>query len=308
MLDTIILGNGVAGMSAALYAKRANLNFKIIGEEAFSVGQIENAILVENYPGVKAIDGYSLGNSIREQLEDLGVEIEDKKVSEIKRVQSVIEPLDDHYEINYTNGETDYSKTVIYALGAKHRPLEDICKVGNEIGYHHCAICDGTLYKDKSVAIIGGGNSAFTEALYLSNIAKRVMIITDKVVADNIVQRQVFETENIDFFNDSKIESISKLENDIVISFNHHELKYNLGFDGLFVAIGTEPQSQYCPQGVAKTKFGYVCADETGYTGLDGFYVAGDVRYKTLRQAITAAADGVNCANSVVNYLRKIKE
>lgn len=305
MYDTIILGNGIAGMSAAIYAKRANLNFKIIGEDEFSVGQIENAILVENYPGIKGITGYNLGNSIKEQIEEMEVTIEEKQIYGIEKVEGNLDYFPDHFIIKYTDNTQDLTKTVIYALGAKHRELSEICEIEGNVLYHHCAICDGALYKNKNVAIIGGGNTSFTEALYLSHIASTVTIITDKVIADSITAQKIYNTKNIRLFNHAKI-------NKIFCKDNHNYINYTIldgesiisEFDGIFAAIGTKPQSQYCPSEVEKSYFGYIIGNEYGETNIDGFYVAGDIRYKMLRQAITAAADGANCANSVVEHLK----
>ena len=305
MYDTIILGNGIAGMSAAIYAKRANFNFKIIGEDEFSVGQIENAVLVENYPGIKGITGYNLGNSIREQIEEMEVTIEEKQVYSIEKVEGNLDYFSDHFIIKYADNTQDLTKTVIYALGAKHRELSEICEIEGNVSYHHCAICDGALYKNKNVAIIGGGNTSFTEALYLSHIASTVTIITDKVIADTITAQKIYNTKNIRLFNHAKI-------NKIFCKNNHSYINYTIldgesiisEFDGIFAAIGTKPQSQYCPSEVEKSYSGYILGNEYGETNIDGFYVAGDIRYKMLRQAITAAADGANCANSVVEYLK----
>lgn len=304
MYDTIILGNGIAGMSAAIYAKRANLNFKIIGEDEFSVGQIENAVLVENYPGIKGITGYNLGNSIREQIEEMGIVIEEKKVESIEKIEANIEQISEFFIIKYTDGTEDYSKTVIYALGSKHRELSEICDVKDNVTYHHCAICDGPLYKGKDVAIIGGGNTAFTEALYLSKIASTVCIITDKVIADSTLIEKVCDTKNISVIDKAKVMSLYRESNSICIDYEYKDAMCKNIVDGLFAAIGSKPQSQYCPDGVQKSYSGYVIANECGETDIEGFYVAGDIRRKTLRQAITAAADGANCANSVVEHLK----
>lgn len=304
MYDTIILGNGIAGMSAAIYAKRANLNFKIIGEDEFSVGQIENAVLVENYPGIKEITGYNLGNSIREQIEEMGIVIEEKKVESIEKIKANIEQISEFFTIKYTDGTEDYSKTVIYALGSKHRELSEICDVKDNVTYHHCAICDGPLYKGKDVAIIGGGNTAFTEALYLSKIASMVYIITDKVIADSTLIEKVYNTKNISIIDKAKVMSLYKESNSIRIDYEYKDIACKIVVDGLFSAIGSKPQSYYCPSEVEKSCSGYILGNEYGETNIDGFYVAGDIRYKMLRQAITAAADGVNCANSVVEYLK----
>lgn len=307
MYDTIILGNGIAGMSAAIYAKRAGLNFKIIGEEEFSVGQIENAVLVENYPGIKAISGYDLGNSIKEQMEEMGITVEEKEVVSIEKIESTIEQLSDFFTVKYSDGTESYAETIIYALGSKHRELSEICSIKDNVTYHHCAICDGPLYKDKDVAIIGGGNTAFTEALYLSKMASTVTIITDKIIADPINTQNVYQTNNIKIIDNAKIDSIFKHDDSIRICYQQNNKGNTIAVDGLFAAIGSKPQSQYCPDGVQKSYSGYVIANECGETDIEGFYVAGDIRKKALRQAITAAADGANCANSVNFYLQNNK-
>lgn len=304
MYDTIIVGNGIAGMSAAIYAKRANLNFKIVGEEEFSVGQIENAILVENYPGIKAISGYDLGNSIKEQMEEMGIIVEEKEVKSIEKLESTIEQLSDFFIVKYSDGTESYAKTVIYALGSKHRELSEICNIEDNVTYHHCAICDGALYKNKDVVIIGGGNTAFTEALYLSNIASTVVIITDKIIADSINTQNAYQANNIKIIDKAKIDSIFKHDDSIRICYQQNNIGNTIATNGLFSAIGSKPQSQYCPNGIEKSYSGYILGKEWGETNIAGFYVAGDIRHKMLRQAITAAADGANCANSVVNYLK----
>lgn len=304
MYDTVILGNGIAGMSAAIYVKRANLDFKIIGEDEFSVGQIENAVLVENYPGIKGITGYNLGNSIKEQIEEMGIVIEEKKVESIEKIEANIEQISEFFVIKYTDGTEDYSKTVIYALGSKHRELSEICDVKDSVTYHHCAICDGPLYKGKDIAIIGGGNTAFTEALYLSKIASTVNIITDKVIADSTLIEKVCDTKNISIIEKAKVMSLYKESNSICIDYEYKDVVCKTTVDGLFSAIGSRPQSHYCPSEIEKTYSGYILGNEYGETNIDGFYVAGDIRYKMLRQAITAAADGANCVNSVVEYLK----
>lgn len=304
MYDTIILGNGIAGMSAAIYAKRANLNFKIIGEDEFSVGQIENAVLVENYPGIKGITGYNLGNSIREQIEEMGIVIEEKKVESIEKIEDNIDQISEFFIIKYADGTEHHSKTVIYALGSKHRELSEICDVKDNVTYHHCAICDGALYKNKDVVIIGGGNTAFTEALYLSNIASTVVIITDKIIADPINTQNAYQANNIKIIDKAKIDLIFKHDDSIRICYQQNNIGNTITTNGLFSAIGSKPQSQYCPNGIEKSYSGYILGKEWGETNIAGFYVAGDIRHKMLRQAITAAADGANCANSVVEYLK----
>lgn len=301
MYDTIIVGNGIAGMSAAIYAKRANLDFKIVGEEEFSVGQIENAILVENYPGIKAVSGYDLGNSMKEQMEEMDIFVEEKRVTGI---EIYTDKMSNYFVVKYSDNSEDTARTVIYTLGAKHRKLSEICEIEDDVIYHHCAICDGALYKGKDIVIIGGGNTAFTEALYLSKIANRVIIITDKIIADTITVKRVQNTENIDILNETYTKKIWKENDKYVLNCTHLNSDFELHTEGIFAAIGTKPQSQYCPDEIKKDVCGYILANECGETNIEGFYAGGDIRRKILRQAITAAADGANCANSVVEYLK----
>ena len=158
MTDLIILGNGMAGMTAALYAKRANLDFKIIGKNEFDFGQIGEAILVENYPCTENLSGFELAMKLHDQLESNGVIIEEHEVSNIFKDNG-----NDGFVIEYTDGTVDTTKTIIYALGASHRKLN--CEeIRGDVKFHYCALCDGPLYKESSVAVIGGGDSAFTQA------------------------------------------------------------------------------------------------------------------------------------------------
>ena len=163
MKDLIILGNGMAGMTAALYAKRANLDFDIIGKDSYDFGQIGNAILVENYPCSESKSGFDLAMSLHDQLEANGVEIKEHEVEDIFK-------FDNYYRIYCADGESFETKTIIYALGANHRELKTI---DQNVPVHYCALCDGTLYKDKRVAVIGGGDVAFTQAEYLSKICNQ---------------------------------------------------------------------------------------------------------------------------------------
>ena len=234
----------------------------------------------------------------------MGIIIEEKKVESIEKIEANVDQLSDFFIIKYADGTEHYSKTVIYALGSKHRELSEICDVKDNVTYHHCAICDGPLYKGKDVAIIGGGNTAFTEALYLSKLASTVRIIPDKVIADSTLIEKVYNTKSISVIDKAKILSLYKESKYICIDYEYKNVVCKTIVDGLFSAIGSKPQSYYCPSGVEKSCSGYILGNACGETNLSGFYVAGDIRRKMLRQAITAAADGANCANSVVEYLK----
>lgn len=178
MKDLIILGNGMAGMTAALYAKRAKLDFKIVGKDEFDFGQITNAIFVENFPCVEPMSGFDLAMKLHDQIVETGVEIEEHEVTKVERLE------DFHWKVIYKDGASDEAKAIIYALGAKHRELP--CKIDQGVHIHYCALCDGSLYQDKRVVVVGGGDAAFTQAEYLSKICSEVRILMcDKNITAN---------------------------------------------------------------------------------------------------------------------------
>ena len=261
MKDLIILGNGMAGMTAALYAKRANLDFKLVGKDEYDFGQIGNAILVENFPCAASQSGFELASSLHDQLEANDIKVEGHTVTRILKLS------DENFSIYYEDGEVDIAHSIIYALGASHRKLN--CEIDKEIPIHYCALCDGALYKNKYISVIGGGDVAFTQAEYLSKICAEVWIIMcdRNVTAAPSTFERVSKIDNIKIIYDYPIECIRKY-------------------------------------GDGKYRLKRVVADESGSTGVDGFFVAGDVRFKSVRQALTAASDGANAINSVINYLK----
>ena len=303
MKDLIILGNGIAGMTAALYAKRANLDFKIVGRDEYDFGQIANAIMVENYPGVDPMPGFDLAMKIHDQLEDNGIKVEEH---EIVNVWPGITPENRvDWRIAYKDGE-DRAKAIIYALGAKHRKLD--CMIMEGIPIHYCALCDGALYKDKTIAIIGGGDVAFTQAEYLSKICKKVNIVMcdENITACPSTAERVKNIENIDIIYNFPISYIIKNP--------YSEEKYILGnpkikglilVDGIFVAIGMKPNIEPIAEKQIICPNGYIYTNDECCGNRLGFCAAGDIRGKTTRQAITAAADGATAVNSVCRYLSR---
>lgn len=312
MFDLIILGNGMAGMTAAIYAKRANLNFKIVGRGEYDFGQIGEAILVENYPCVPSMSGFDLALSLHDQLTDIGVDIEENEVIKVSKVTN--SETEHYYTIKYENGTIDETKTVIYALGAVHRGLS--CEVDKGIPLHYCALCDGSFYKDKSVAVIGGGDVAFTQAEYLSKICKyvRILMCDRNVTAAQSTFERVSKIKNVEIHYDYIIDKIVKdpITNEISIfrkvpNDNNARL-LGVSAAGIFVAIGMIPNTDPIDIYDVVNKQGYVIADENCESILSpGFFAAGDVRTKSVRQSITAASDGANAVQSVVNYLNSIK-
>lgn len=309
MKDLIILGNGIAGMTAALYAKRANLDFKIVGRDEFDFGQIGNAILVENYPCAASQSGFDLAMKLHDQLVENGVEVEENEVKMVTNLP------DGTFLIEYVGGYNEWAKSVIYALGARHRELN--CETEGEVNFHYCALCDGALYKDKDVVIIGGGDVAFTQAEYLSKICKSVCIIMcdENITASPSTYNRVSKIDNIDIIMNCPINKICQTKDKEGIFYNLHSYHYNLKHgtrhgcmivaDGIFVAIGMIPNTQsIIIKPLVTDTLGYITTDENCKTACNGFFAAGDVRAKAVRQSITAAADGAIAVNSAINYLK----
>ena len=300
MKDLIILGNGMAGMTAALYAARANLDFKIVGRNEYDFGQIGDAILVENYPCAAGLTGFDLAAKLHDQLSEIGVNIEEHEVINIFKDCS-----NNCFVIEYDDGTIANAKTVIYALGASHRKLN--CKIEGEIPIHYCALCDGALYKDKTVAVIGGGDVAFTQAEYLSKICKRVMIVMcdENITAAPATVERVKKNKNIDIIMNYPVDEVINNQYWIKQLSIGSDNKW-IHADGIFVAIGMIPNTQIIAPSLPITSQGYIVADESCQTISSGFFAAGDVRAKQLRQSITAAADGANAVQSVINYLKEL--
>lgn len=297
--DLLILGNGMAGMTAALYAKRANLDFKLIGRDAYDFGQIGDAILVDNYPCAPNKSGFDLAMSLHEQLAQNEIEIEEHTIMNVHQ-------CDNTFFVEYEDGGIDKAKTIIYALGARHRELPCKDLIGN-INFHYCALCDGSLYKDKKVAVIGGGDSAFTQAEYLSKICKDVIILMcdDNITAAPTTIERIQKIENIHITKSFPITSIVKSKEKYSLGSEHIRGFYIV--DGIFVAIGMTPNTQgiITINPLITDTWGYILTDENCKTKCKGFFAAGDVRAKQLRQSITAAADGANAVQSVINYLKE---
>ena len=312
MKDLIILGNGIAGMTAAVYAKRAGLDFMLIGQDEDIHGQVDNAISIENYIGLPFISGFELGNKFADHLRELSIEVTEDEV------MTVYKYIDDKYsypvfEITGEYNKKYYAKSVIYALGCTHRHLN--ADIGDNIHVHYCATCDGYLYSGKDVVVVGGGNSAFTEALHLSNTCRNVMIVMcdENITADAIEVERVKHRENITIIKNFPI-GVIRNENGkflelICTDKSSPNVNDAIMTDGVFVAIGMKPVDvDLYVYDLVRDKAGFIVGHETGTTSSKGFFVAGDARTKKLRQCVTASADGANAVASVIDYLNSIKE
>lgn len=297
MVDIIIVGSGPAGMSAAVYGKRAGLSVLVIEKVYYGTGQVAESSHVDNYLGIPGINGCELGEKFRSHAEGLGVEFKDGEVIRFEKAA-------DRWYVHLKNGETLESKTVVYAAGAAHRHLG---VPGEEEfsgkGVSYCATCDGAFFKGKDVAVVGGGNTAMDDAIYLSDICNKVYLVHRRDVfrGDATTLTKLKETENIELVVPAKVQEVKGGQ---VVTALQLEDGRSLEVSGVFVAVGMQPATSMLQGIVLMDDNGYIIADETGKTSAAGFFAAGDVRTKELRQIITAVADGANAATSAERYIR----
>ena len=304
--DVAIIGAGMAGLTAAIYAARANKSV-IVLEGKTHGGQIITSHKIANYPGIPSVSGVDLMNNVYEQAKKLGAVIEYEEVlgAELDGKIKVIRTEDDS-DIKSFDSDV-YAASVIIAVGAHERKLgleNEDALTGHGISY--CATCDGGFYKNKPVAVVGGGNSALYEAIYLSDIASKVYIVQHRSVfhGDAILVDKLREKENVEFVMDStpiKYIGEKKVEG-LVVENSEHERR-ELVVDGIFVAIGRVPATEIF-NGQIELENGYIKADEDCHTSISGVFVAGDCRTKSVRQLITAASDGAVAATAAVEYLK----
>lgn len=300
MYDIVIIGAGTAGMTAAIYAARANKKVLILEESNYG-GQIINSTDIENYPGFTKISGFDFATNLYEQMKKTGVEVAFEKVLSLKDSETII-----------TSKREIRTKSIIIAVGLRHRMLGLYGEkelIGSGISY--CATCDGNFFKNMNVAIVGGGNTAIEDALYLANICKKVSVIhrRENFSADTYLVDELKLKDNINFHMNSsvtKIKGNDKLESIEVCNVITNEYQ-NIEIDGLFVAIGFIPDNHIFSQVVTLDEYGYIISNENGTTKSSNIFVAGDCRKKELRQLTTAVGDGANAASSAIKYLNTLK-
>lgn len=295
MYDIIIIGAGPSGMSAALYALRANKKVLLLEKECFG-GQIINASNIENYPALPNVSGYDFATNLYNQIKSLGVILKYEEVLEVTDKKEVI-----------TRKDTYKGKNIIIATGLKKRKLnlENEDKLlGSGISY--CATCDGNFYKNKNVAVVGGGNTALEDALYLSNIASKVYLIhrRDNFRGEKKLISEVKEKNNIELILNSNITKIIGEDNlnSIEITDNRNSIS-KLEIDGLFIAIGNIPDNNRFKNIIDLDENGYIIANANLKTKTDNIYVAGDTRVKTLRQLVTATSDGAIAVTEITKEM-----
>lgn len=302
--DMIIIGGGPAGYTAALYAARAGLDTLVI-ERMSAGGQMALTGKIDNYPGFdEGIDGFELGMKMQNGAERFGSKTEYAEVTAIDFSENV-------KTIETTSG-TFYAKTVVIAAGANPRKLG--VPMEQEMtgkGVHYCAHCDGRFYKDKTVVVIGGGNSAAADALYLSRLASKVYIIhrRNSLRAAKIYHEPLMNANNVEILWDSTVSELvadGRITGVKVKNINTQDIT-DITCDGVFVSIGRKPATEFLADSLALDSYGYIIADESTQTNIKGVFAVGDIRTKPLRQVVTAVADGAVAVGYAEEYLAKME-
>ena len=296
--DIIVVGGGPAGLTAALYARRANKTVLVIEKGAFG-GQITFSPKVENIPGFNELSGNEFADKLIEQVMNQGAEIEIGEVSEI---------INGEIKTVVTDMGSYQGRAVIVAVGAKHRLLglaDDHKWVGNGVSF--CAVCDGAFYRDKVVGVVGGGNSALQEALLLSDLASKVIVMQnlDYFTGEQKLVEQLYARDNVEIILGAMVTGYVG-DNDLTgVTIKTADGEKQIDLDGLFVAIGLIPQNEPFANLIALNAWGYADSTEACTTKTDGIFVAGDCRSKRIRQVATAVADGAVSALAACDYLDK---
>lgn len=295
MYDIIIIGCGPAGMTAAIYAARANKKVLILEKETIG-GQMASAPLIENYPGYMSISGSELANNMFEQVTALDVDFELEEVKEI---------VDGEIKKVITDENTYEAKAVIIATGSRYRLL-GLENEGNLIGngIHFCTACDGIFFKDKVVAIIGGGNSAIINALTMSDFCKKVYVIQNMntLTCESILEDNLKEKSNVEIILNANVKKILGEDSLESITVNVNGKDEEIKLDGMFISIGLIPQSDFVKNVLKINKFGYIESNNC-VTDIPGIFVAGDCRDKSFRQVTISTSDGTTAATEAINYL-----
>lgn len=299
MYDTIIIGAGPAGMTAALYAARSNLKVALI-EGGLPGGQMNNTSDIENYPGYANISGPELAEKMFEPLENLGVE----------HLYGLVENIEDHGDVKkvITDDEEFETRTVIVATGSKHRLLgvpgeEEL----NSRGVSYCAVCDGAFFRDQDLLVVGGGDSAVEEAIFLTQFARTVTIVhrRDELRAQKVLQDRAFANEKINFIWDSVVKEIkgeNRVESVVIENVKTNQVTEH-AFGGVFIYVGLDPVSDFTKDLQIQDESGWIVTDDHMKTSVAGVFAVGDVRQKDLRQVTTAVGDGAIAGQEAYKYI-----
>lgn len=301
MYDIIIIGSGPAGLSAAIYAQRACLDTIVIEKNGISGGQVLNTWEVDNYPGFPGVTGFELSRQFREHANKLGARVVQDEVVQVELSGNVKKVVCEE--------ETYEARCVILASGAHHRTLE---VPGEEelrgAGVSYCATCDGAFFRGRTVAVVGGGDAALEDAIFLARMCEKVYIVhrRDKLRGAKRLQERLQALENVEFVWNNETAAIEGNGQVEALRLRQTQTgeERRLDVDGVFIAVGIAPESELYAGQLELDEQGYIRADESGQTSVPGVFAAGDVRTKALRQILTAASDGANCVASAERYLQ----
>lgn len=302
--DVVIIGSGPAGLSAGIYGKRAGLSTLIVDRSPMCGGQVTSTYEVDNYPGLPKVTGMELADKFKAHATEQEVEFLVSNITEIEDKGDV--------KVLHTNKDDIEAKSVIIATGARHRTLGVPGESEHAgMGVSYCATCDGAFFRNKDVAVVGGGDVALEDALFLARTSNKVYLIhrRDAFRGAKVLENQVRATENIELVLDSVVEEVlgdGMVEKVAILNKKTGE-KSELSVNGVFMAVGILPNTEGLAGLPNTNEAGYIEAGEDGVTSIPGVFAAGDVRTKQLRQVITACSDGANCITSASRYLENVK-
>lgn len=303
MYDMLIIGSGPAGMGAAIYGVRAGLSLAVLDRSPISGGQVLTTYEVDNYLGLPQISGGEISQKFREHADSLGVNFVTANVTSIedKKDCKIVHTEEGDYE----------AKTLLLATGATHAMLGvkgEMQLTG--MGVSYCATCDGAFFRKRTVAVVGGGDVAVEDAIFLAGLCSKVYLIhrRDSLRAADSLQKKLMSMENVEILWNCEVKEIQgeDMVEKILVYHNQDDSQSELEVNGVFIAVGIHPNTELYQGLVEMDEQGYVLADESCKTTVDGIYAAGDIRKKALRQIITAVADGANAVTSAQNYLNKV--
>lgn len=298
--DVIIVGSGPAGLCAAIYAKRAQLEMMVLEKDFAGGGQMVKTYEVDNYPGLPGMSGYDMAEAFRKHADKLGAAFSRENVKKVME--------EDGFKRVVTNKNEYLTRTLVLAGGARHRTLgipgeEEL----SGMGVSYCATCDGAFFKEQTAAVIGGGDVAVEDAIFLSRICKKVYLVhrRDELRAAKILQERLGELQNVEIIWDTIPLEIKGSDQVKALSLAHVKTKEQseIAVDGVFIAVGILPNTEEFRELLETDEIGYLTAGEDCKTSVPGIFAAGDIRTKQLRQIVTAAADGANAIESVQKYL-----
>lgn len=304
MYDLIIIGSGPAGLGAAVYGKRAGLNLLVIEKNPMSGGQVLTTYEVDNYLGLPGINGFDMGVKFREHAEKMGAAFLEAEVLSI-------EDKEQKKLVHTTEGDFE-AKSLILAMGAHHAHLgvpgeEELAGMG----VSYCATCDGAFFKNKTVAVVGGGDVAVEDAVFLARSCEKVYLLhrRDELRAAQVLQDSLKALPNVEILYSHTVSAIlgEDMVEKLIVKDGKTGEEKELAVQGVFVAVGIHPDTEICKELVACDEGGYVLAGEDTATAVPGIYAAGDIRKKPLRQIITAVADGANAASAAGSFLAQTR-